>query len=45
MSNITEPEKSEEVRWQIDDRFRRLVDVSCRSFNAREEPNGHSEFH
>lgn len=27
MSNITEPERSEEVRRQIEDRFRRLVEV------------------
>jgi PAS domain-containing protein len=27
MSNITEPQRSEEVRREIEDRFRRLVDV------------------
>ena len=28
MSNITEPQRSEEVRRQIEDRFRRLVEVT-----------------
>jgi PAS domain-containing protein len=27
MSNITEPQRSEEVRRQIEDRFRRLLEV------------------
>ena len=27
MSHITEPERSEEVRREIDDRFRRLVEL------------------